>query len=53
MSMLRLWMAATAILLTGLVVWAFAPVLVFVLLLTVVLGLVCAVMISLARALDS
>lgn len=51
MTLLRLWLLATATILTGLALWAFAPVLVFILLLTTVLGLISAVMVALARAL--
>jgi hypothetical protein len=36
--LLRLWLAATAIVLAAMAVWAFAPVLVFVALLTLALG---------------
>jgi hypothetical protein len=48
---LRIWLAATAIALVVLAVWAFAPVLVFVALLTVALGLAAAVMILAANRL--
>ena len=51
MTLLRLWMAATAVALLALAVWALAPVLLFVLLLTAALGAVSALMIGLARAL--
>lgn len=51
MSLLRLWLAATAIALAGLAVWAFAPVLVFVALLTLALGLLAGGMILLAHRL--
>ena len=51
MTMLRLWLIGTSVLLAALAVWAFAPVLVFVLLLTAALGVVSAVMIGIARAL--
>jgi hypothetical protein len=50
-TLLRLWLAATAILLTAIAVWAFAPVLVFVVLLAAALGLASFAMIALARAL--
>jgi hypothetical protein len=50
-SLLRLWLAATAIALAGLAVWAFAPVLVFVALLTLALGLLAGGMILLAHRL--
>ena len=51
-TLLRFWLAATALLLTGVLVWAFAPVLLFVLLLTAGLGLVAALMIGVARGLE-
>jgi ABC-type uncharacterized transport system permease subunit len=50
-TVLRLWLIGTSVILTGLAVWAFAPVLVFFLLLTAGLGVVSAVMIGIARAL--
>jgi ABC-type uncharacterized transport system permease subunit len=50
-TMLRLWLIGTSVLLAALAVWAFAPVLVFVLLLTAALGVVSAVMVGIARAL--
>jgi ABC-type uncharacterized transport system permease subunit len=50
-TMLRLWLIGTSIILAALAVWAFAPVLVFVLLLTATLGVVSAIMIGIARAL--
>jgi hypothetical protein len=49
--MLRLWLIGTSLILAALAVWAFAPVLVFVLLLTAALGLASGLMIGLARAL--
>jgi len=49
--LLRLWLAVTAIVLTGLAVWAFAPVLVFVVLLVAALGVLSFAMILLARGL--
>lgn len=51
MTLLRLWLAATAIVLGAIAVWAFAPVLVFVVLLAAGLGLLSLAMIVLARAL--
>jgi hypothetical protein len=51
-TLLRVWVAATAIVLTGLAVWAFAPVLVFMALLLAALGLAAAAMIALARRLQ-
>jgi hypothetical protein len=50
---LRLWLVATTILLAALMVWAFAPVLLFFLLLTAALGLVAALMIAMARGLQA
>jgi hypothetical protein len=50
-TLLRLWLAATAVLLAGLAVWAFAPVLVFMALLLAALGLIAAAMILLAHRL--
>ena len=48
---LRIWLIATGIALAALAVWALAPVLLFVVLLTAGLGAVSAVMIGIARAL--
>ncbi len=53
MTALRLWLVATTILLAALMVWAFAPVLLFFLLLTAALGLVAALMIAMARGLQA
>ena len=53
MTALRLWLVATTVLLAALLVWAFAPVLLFFLLLTAGLGLVAAVMIAVARGLQA
>jgi hypothetical protein len=50
-SLVRLWLAATAVVLAVLAVWAFAPMLVFMALLTAALGLAAALMIALARRL--
>ena len=52
MTMLRLWLLGTSVILGTLAVWALAPVLFFVLLLTAALGLVAAVMVGIARALQ-
>jgi hypothetical protein len=52
-TVLRLWLIVTGIGLLVLAVWALAPVLVFVVLLTAGLGAVSAAMIGLARALRS
>ena len=51
MTLLRLWLAATAVALAAVAVWAFAPVLAFVLLLAAALGLVSIAMIGLAHVL--
>jgi hypothetical protein len=51
-SPLRLWLIGTALFVAAVLVWAFAPVLVFIGLLTVGLGVLAAVMIGLARALE-
>jgi hypothetical protein len=53
MTMLRLWLIATGILFIALAVWAFAPVLLFVALLTTALAAISALMIGIARALQS
>ena len=53
MTLLRLWLAATTIFLAGVLVWAFAPVLLFVLLLVGGLGIVSAGMIGIARAFEA
>jgi hypothetical protein len=50
-TVLRLWLAGTAVLLTAIAVWAFAPVLVFAALVVLGLALVSIVMIVLARIL--
>jgi hypothetical protein len=52
-TVLRLWLVATAVLLAAILVWAFAPVLLFFLLLTAGLGLVSALMIGLARGVQT
>lgn len=51
-SAVRLWLIGTALIGAALLVWAFAPVLVFIGLLTLGLGVVAAAMIGLARALE-
>ena len=48
---LRFWLAGSGGLILALAVWAFAPVLLFILLLTAGLGLLCAFMITIARSL--
>jgi hypothetical protein len=50
-AVLRLWLVATVIGLTILAVWAFAPVLIFVVLLLVALGVLAAAMIDFAHKL--
>ena len=50
MTVLRLWLVATAVLLAAVLVWALAPVLLFLLLVTGGLGLLSALMIALANA---
>ncbi len=51
--LLRYWLLATAIIVGALAIWAMAPVLVFLALLAVALGLVSFAMIGLARALEA
>lgn len=53
MTLLRFWLVGSFIIITALAVWAFAPVLVFFLLLAAALGLLSAVMIWFARALGA
>ena len=53
MTLLRLWLIGSVAIIVGLAVWAFAPVLVFVMLLAGALGLVSALMIALARTLQA
>ena len=53
MRLLRLWLVATGIVLATLAVWVFAPVLLFIVVLTAALGIVSAAMIGLARALQA
>ena len=52
-SLLRVWLGATAVVVVGLLVWVFAPVLVFFALLILAIGLVSALMIGLARGLQA
>jgi hypothetical protein len=52
-TVLRLWLVATTALLAAILVWAFAPVLLFFLLLTGGLGLLSALMIGMARGLQA
>lgn len=51
-TLLRLWLIGTALIGAAVLVWAFAPVLVFIGLLTVGLGVLAVAMIGLARALE-
>ena len=53
MTLLRLWLLATTVFVVGVLVWAFAPVMLFVLLLVGGLGVVSAGMILIARALEA
>jgi hypothetical protein len=52
-TLLRAWLAGTAIIVAALAVWAFAPVLIFFVLLAGGLGLVALAMIALARGLQA
>jgi hypothetical protein len=52
-TLLRYWFLATAIILTAIAVWAFAPVLIFLVLLAGALGLVSLAMIALARGVQA
>jgi hypothetical protein len=51
MTVVRLWLLVTAVIVTSLALWAFFPVVIFVLLLTVALGVASALMIGIARLL--
>lgn len=53
MTLLRYWLAATAIILAAIAVWALAPVLIFFVLLAAALGLASLAMIVLARSLQA
>ena len=53
MTLLRYWLAATAIILVAIAVWVLAPVLIFFVLLAAALGLVSLAMIVLARNLQT
>lgn len=53
MRLLRTWLLVTAALLAAIAVWAFAPVLLFIALLTAGLGLLSAIMVALARGLQA
>jgi hypothetical protein len=52
-TLLSYWLMATGVVLAGLLVWAFAPVLLFVALLAGALGILSAFMIELARRLQA
>ena len=52
-KLLRLWLVITSLVLAGLAVWAFAPVLLFIVVLTGALGLLSAAMIGVAHALQA
>jgi hypothetical protein len=52
-TVLRLWLVATIALLAAILVWAFAPVLLFFLLLTAGLGLLSALMIAMAHRIQA
>jgi hypothetical protein len=51
LTVVRLWLLVTAVIVTGLALWAFFPIVIFVLLLTVALGVASALMIGIARLL--
>lgn len=53
MTLLRYWLAASAVLLLALAVWAFAPVLIFIALLVIALGGVSFAIVALARAIEA
>ena len=53
MTLLKYWLAGTALVVAGLLVWAIAPVVIFLLLLTAALGVVSFGMIALANALKA
>ena len=53
MTLLRLWLIGGVAIIVALAVWAFAPVLLFVVLLAAALGLLSALMIWLARGLQA
>ncbi len=52
-ALLRIWLAATGVLLGGYLLWALAPLLVLAALLTLALGLVSALMVAIARRLEA
>ena len=51
MTLLKYWLAGTALILGALMVWAIAPVLIFFLLLTAALGVIAFSMVAFANAL--
>lgn len=53
MTLLKYWLAGTALIIGGLAIWAIAPVVIFLLLLTAALGVVSFGMIALANALKA
>lgn len=53
MTLLRAWLVATAVIVAILLIWAFAPVLVFFALLAVALGALSALMVAIARRLEA
>ena len=53
MTVLRYWLAVTIVVVSGLAIWAFAPVLLFVFLLVAGLGALSAAMILVAKGLRS
>jgi hypothetical protein len=52
-TLLRVWMLATTALVSAMAIWVYAPVLLFVVLLTAALGLASAIMIAFARWLQA
>lgn len=53
LTLLRVWLWGTGAIILFLVVWAIAPVLFLLLLLTAALGLICGLVIKLARTLEA
>ena len=53
MTLLRYWLAGTAIILAAIAIWVLAPVLIFLTLLVAALGLVSLGMIAFARAIEA
>ena len=51
-SLLRLWLLGTLLIVAGVLIWAFAPVLIFVALLAGGLGILSLAMVALARGLE-